>query len=423
MAPDWLILGFLFALGASVGSFLNVVVYRLPLGLSLVHPPSRCPRCENRLAWRDNVPVFGWIFLRGRCRYCQQPISIRYPIVELVTGLLFVFYFLALFRWGLGPCGPGVAVVNPLGLVELDYPRMQLEQDAILFAVYLYLVASLLAASLIDAEHFIIPLWLCWLMAIVGVVGHALGDRATSPGSLVASVPVAAAAIGGAAGLVVSNVLVAMGTLPRSFADAMPLLEHEKEKLARQKAEACAKGETPPDEAPDFTPAQLRAEMGKEMAFLLPPMLGVIVAVGLAWQVPGLARWFADVTSADWLRAALGAVFGGLVGGFVVWLTRILGSLAFRREAMGLGDVHLMFGVGAILGAVHATVAFFLAPFFGLLLAVWMLVARRRRELPYGPYLSLASAAVLVFYCSIANYPGLEGLAEALRQLLEGSAR
>ena len=83
-----------FILGAAVGSFLNVVAYRLPAGLSLLYPPSRCPKCEKRLKPYDNVPVFGWMWLLGRCRNCKLPISIRYPMVEFSTGALFVAVFL-----------------------------------------------------------------------------------------------------------------------------------------------------------------------------------------------------------------------------------------------------------------------------------------------------------------------------------------
>src|ERR1700689_760906 len=101
--PHLLYIPFLFALGACVGSFLNVVVHRLPRGISLVTPPSRCPKCETRLAWYDNIPVFGWIFLRGKCRYCRQPISPRYPIFEAITGLLFVFSYVMFFIERLGP--------------------------------------------------------------------------------------------------------------------------------------------------------------------------------------------------------------------------------------------------------------------------------------------------------------------------------
>lgn len=80
----------LFAVGGAVGSFLNVVVYRLPLGLSLVTPGSHCPVCKHPIRWYDNVPVFGWFLLRGRCRDCRASISFRYPLIEAVTALLFL---------------------------------------------------------------------------------------------------------------------------------------------------------------------------------------------------------------------------------------------------------------------------------------------------------------------------------------------
>lgn len=83
-----------FIFGASIGSFLNVVVYRLPEGLSLLHPPSRCPHCQHRVKPYDNVPIFGWLWLKGRCRYCRVAIAIRYPLVEMVTGILFLVAFL-----------------------------------------------------------------------------------------------------------------------------------------------------------------------------------------------------------------------------------------------------------------------------------------------------------------------------------------
>ena len=93
---EWIIVPaslIVFVLGASIGSFINVVVYRLPAGLSILYPPSRCPQCLNRLKAYDNVPVLGWLWLRGRCRYCKNKISLRYPIVEAATGLTFVLVF------------------------------------------------------------------------------------------------------------------------------------------------------------------------------------------------------------------------------------------------------------------------------------------------------------------------------------------
>ncbi len=76
-------------LGLAIGSFLNVLVYRVPRGESVVSPPSHCPHCEMLIRDRHNVPVFGWLVLRGRCYDCAAPISVRYPIVEAVTGILF----------------------------------------------------------------------------------------------------------------------------------------------------------------------------------------------------------------------------------------------------------------------------------------------------------------------------------------------
>ncbi|MGF1570370.1 MAG: prepilin peptidase [Nodosilinea sp.] len=87
-----------FTLGAAVGSFLNVVIYRLPAGQSLLHPPSRCPQCQTRLKPYDNVPILGWLWLRGRCRYCRVRIAARYPLVEGFTGTLFLATF-----WWFGP--------------------------------------------------------------------------------------------------------------------------------------------------------------------------------------------------------------------------------------------------------------------------------------------------------------------------------
>lgn len=110
-----------FVLGAAVGSFLNVVVYRLPEGLSLLYPPSRCPRCETRLKPYDNVPVFGWLWLKGKCRSCRLPIAARYPMVEFATGCLFVSVFLF---YGATWQTPGhwifVCWLLALALIDLD---------------------------------------------------------------------------------------------------------------------------------------------------------------------------------------------------------------------------------------------------------------------------------------------------------------
>jgi leader peptidase (prepilin peptidase)/N-methyltransferase len=99
------------ALGLCVGSFLNVVIYRLPRGQSLSRPPSRCPKCENRLAWFENIPILSWLMLRGRCRRCGERISIQYPIVEVVTAVAAVVVVLT--------TPPGVLLASRLVLTAI----------------------------------------------------------------------------------------------------------------------------------------------------------------------------------------------------------------------------------------------------------------------------------------------------------------
>jgi leader peptidase (prepilin peptidase) / N-methyltransferase len=128
----WLALAWIAFLGACVGSFMNVVVYRLPAGQSLLHPGSRCPACDHAIRWYDNVPVIGWLRLRGRCRDCRTPISRRYPSVEaLVLGLW-------VLQW-LQDVG-GVADGAPLGPAVLA------------FLWHVSLLCVLICAALIDFD-------------------------------------------------------------------------------------------------------------------------------------------------------------------------------------------------------------------------------------------------------------------------------
>jgi leader peptidase (prepilin peptidase)/N-methyltransferase len=109
--------------GLIIGSFLNVVAYRLPRGESLAHPPSRCPSCEAPVKPYDNIPVLSWLLLRGRCRSCKAPISPRYPLVEGLTGALW-----ALVMWARWDDASGIAlgivlvtVLIPIALIDFEY--------------------------------------------------------------------------------------------------------------------------------------------------------------------------------------------------------------------------------------------------------------------------------------------------------------
>lgn len=118
-----IVYAFVFVVGAVVGSFLNVLIYRLPREISIVRtPPSSCPGCSTPIRWYDNIPLLSWIVLRGRCRQCGTTISIRYPLVELTAGTLAVA---ALMRWGLTLTGLEVVIFAwvslALGLIDLDF--------------------------------------------------------------------------------------------------------------------------------------------------------------------------------------------------------------------------------------------------------------------------------------------------------------
>ncbi len=137
-------------LGLAIGSFLNVVVWRVPRGESVVSPPSACPRCETPIRPRDNLPVAGWLLLKGRCRDCSEPISSRYPLVELGCGLLFVVMAL---RFGADPVLPAylylAAVGLALALIDLDCKRLP---DALTLPSYPVAVVLLGGAALLDSD-------------------------------------------------------------------------------------------------------------------------------------------------------------------------------------------------------------------------------------------------------------------------------
>ncbi len=124
--PDWVLIPYVAVFGAILGSFLNVVVHRLPRGVSTVTPRSACPFCGAPIRARDNIPIVSWLLLRGRCRACSAPISVRYPLIELATGGLFVA---CLLRFGLTWRG----------------------------AVAALFCALLLVLALIDFDHFLLP--------------------------------------------------------------------------------------------------------------------------------------------------------------------------------------------------------------------------------------------------------------------------
>jgi leader peptidase (prepilin peptidase)/N-methyltransferase len=154
--PIWFAICVSGVLGLLIGSFLNVVVARVPRGLSIVRPASQCPGCGQSIRWYDNFPVLSYLFLKGKCRTCKEPISIRYPVIEILTSIMFIAVQLRLgISWH---------------LLFRDWP----------------FVAILLAITFIDLEHGIIPdvlslgglilgLATCWMVDTPGWLNSWLG--------------------------------------------------------------------------------------------------------------------------------------------------------------------------------------------------------------------------------------------------------
>lgn len=257
-------------LGAVIGSFLNVVIHRLPHEESIVFPNSKCPSCEAVIAFYDNVPVLSYVLLGGRCRACKEQISPRYPSVELLTALLFIA---VVWRDGITPA-------LPFDLV---------------------FVSALVALIFIDAEHMILP------------------NAITYPGI--------------------------------AFAIAARLA--------------------------------------------LPYLMGQPHFDDLPWLMAGALRGWPL-----WAASLGGAFLGALIGGGSLWLMGWTWEKLRGIEAMGLGDVKMMFMVGAYLGWRLTIVTIFLSVLSGSVIGVLLMMRQGKRDmqmlLPFGVFLGIGSIIALL---------------------------
>ena len=161
LGVQWVIAGMLFVFGACIGSFLNVVIYRLPSGLSIVSPPSRCPKCKTQLRATDNIPIVSWLMLRGRCRTCAVWISARYPFVELLTAVVFA----------------------RIGWLALDAVEMEKTMDLsgttwLWLALRLSVASCLIVVGCWDLDRARIPVGFLWFVLAIGAA-HVFSGRDT----------------------------------------------------------------------------------------------------------------------------------------------------------------------------------------------------------------------------------------------------
>jgi len=264
--------------GAIIGSFLNVVIHRLPREESIVFPNSRCPGCGAAIASYDNLPVLSYLILRGRCRACKAGISWRYPAVELLTGLLWV------------------------GVIWHDGLSAMLPFDLIF-------VSAVVALVFIDAEHMILP------------------NAITYPGIVFA---------------LVARVAIPFLSTTARFDDVEPLIH------------------------------------------------------GMLHGMP------------VWAASLIGAAIGGLIGGGSLWLMGWTWEKLRGIEAMGLGDVKMMFMVGAYLGWRLTILTIFMGVLSGSIIGIALMLRQGRKDmqmlLPFGVFLGIGAIASLLVGTGIVEW-------------------
>jgi len=173
---------FIFLLGLSVGSFLNVLIYRLPRHLSVVWGRSLCPKCRKKIAWFDNLPLLSFVFLKGRCRACRSPISWQYPLVELLTAVLFVLgarpYLSDLSNLGTAQVGLTLILFSSLiAIFFIDLEQQIIPDEILLPVAVLFVLSSLLTTNYwLLATGIASSLFLFLIWALTKGRGMGLGD-------------------------------------------------------------------------------------------------------------------------------------------------------------------------------------------------------------------------------------------------------
>ena len=330
---------FLFALGCMVGSFLNVCIHRMPLGLSVVSPPSHCPHCKYSIPWYLNVPLVTWLMLRGRCKNCGAPISVRYFLVELLTG----FVFLGCWLW-YGPVSAPTAIV------------------------YAFFIAGLIAATFIDFEHFIIPDEITIGGTVVGFVISLLLPGLHGADSMAGGAWQSLLGIGVGWGIVYA------------------ILRLGKMLFGRQKLSL------PPDSRVVFGETSLHLpdqEVLYEDLFYRDSDTLIVQAQ----RVEMIDRCYGECT-VRLSRPVLKIDEDEFSPENVPYMAVVSGEMVVPREAMGFGDVKFMAAIGAFLGWKAAVFSLMASSMIGALVGVGLIVMHRREwssRLPYGPYIALAA--------------------------------
>lgn len=355
----------IFFIGAGIGSFLNVVIYRVPREISVNKPRrSFCPSCQYQIPWYHNIPIFSWLFLRGRCANCKTSISPRYLGVEAFTGLVFYAVF-----WHFGGPWQSLSLWGPQVLCLWVFMSM------------------LISGTFIDIEHFLLPAEITRNGTIAGILASIWvpsfqGEDLWWRGGLMA---VASAAVGfGGLRLVVELGKLAFG----------------RKKLKFEKPEAWSVTQPVETEPPVVTLGDEKIEWVDLFGMQRPTDRLILTCPELRVN----DQSFKDVTVELYVETMKVREASDTVVDFNLENVTKLGGTAtgvmIPREAMGLGDVHFMMMIGAFVGWKAVLFTILAASILGTLVASFSRITGRAEwgsKLPFGPYLA-AGAAIWVFY-------------------------
>ncbi|MFC1704598.1 prepilin peptidase [Candidatus Omnitrophota bacterium] len=331
-----------FVLGLTIGSFLNVCIYRMPKNISIKKPErSFCPHCNETIPWYDNIPVLSFLLLKGRCRFCKKGISFLYPLVELITAVMFLVFF------------------NVFGA-------------SIKALVYLVLCCGLIIATFVDIRHRIIPDEISVGGIVVGIL---FGGFAFAPQSNFKDMSEIFVSLLGS--LIVIGFICLVRIIWACLQEFLSK-EERKEEDTNEPEEVDIKGTL------------------RELLLLIPA--GAIGWYGFRFMIPIM------YSAPGYVIGILTALIGASVGASIIYITAIIGDLVFRKESMGGGDIKLLAAIGAFLGWQQVLLTFMLAPFFGAIVGIIVKIVKKTSLIPYGPFLSMAALMVLFWYNEIMQW-------------------
>jgi leader peptidase (prepilin peptidase)/N-methyltransferase len=331
-----------FSFGCIVGSFLNVCIYRMPLDLSVVSPPSHCPHCKYSIPFYLNVPLLTWLLLWGKCKNCGASINPRYFIVELLTGLAFLACWLAF-----GHASPWIALV------------------------YCLLLAGLITATFIDFEHFIIPDEITFGGAAVGLVISFFLPQLHGTSSIKTGVERSALGI-----VIGSGIVYAVLRLGKLLFGRQKISLPANSKIFFTETALCL-----PDK-----------EIPYEEIFYRKSDTIVLQAQ----TVELIDRSYRDVPLRLALRAGKLKIADEEINAeHEPHMDVVCSEIILPREAMGFGDVTFMAAIGAFIGWQGAFFSLLASSLIGSAAGIALILLRKREwsaRIPYGPYIALAAA-------------------------------